>query len=110
MFHLSLRLFPSPDFSGSFGKFTNEQLLFLGFSPVYLQKRIFFYRIRFFYECTKGIKMDEKKINIIQNFPALSNIKEMRGFLGMINFSSNFTDRLAQETIPLVNLTKKGVK
>ena len=41
------------------------------------------------------IKIDEEKVNIIQNFPASLNIKQMRSFLGMINFSSKFTDRLS---------------
>ena len=57
-----------------------------------------------------GIRIDEEKVSTIREFPTPKNLKDVRSFLGLINLSSKFTDRIAFETAPLVELTKKGVK
>ena len=59
---------------------------------------------------TKGLKADPKKIHKIQEFPAPRNIKQLRGFLGLINFYARFSHELAAETIPLLELLRKDVK
>ena len=59
---------------------------------------------------TKGIKIDPEKVEIIEQFERPSTPKEVRSFLGLINFSSKFTNRIAFLTGPLLELTKKGVK
>ena len=43
------------------------------------------------------------------DFPAPKNVKQLRGFLGLVNFYSKFSSRHAAETVPLLNLIKKGV-
>ena len=59
---------------------------------------------------TEGIKLDNEKFEAIQNFEPPRNLKELRSFLGLINFSSKFTDRMAFETAPLSELVKKNKK
>uniref|UniRef100_A0ABD2X4Y4 RNA-directed DNA polymerase n=2 Tax=Trichogramma kaykai TaxID=54128 RepID=A0ABD2X4Y4_9HYME len=57
-----------------------------------------------------GIYPDPEKIDLIRHFPAPKNVKQVQGFLGMINFLSCYTDRIAFEAQPLLELTKKGNK
>lgn len=57
-----------------------------------------------------GIKPDADKIQGIHDYPAPQNIKQLRGFLGVLNFSSRFSHRLASEVNPLLILLKKGTK
>ena len=59
---------------------------------------------------TEGIKPDPEKVQAIQNFPPPKNIKQLRGFLGLVNFYSKFNSKHASETIPLLKLIKKGVQ
>ena len=46
----------------------------------------------------------------IQNFPPPKNIKQLRGFLGLVNFFFKFNSKHASETIPLLKLIKKGAQ
>ena len=57
-----------------------------------------------------GIRMDEEKVLTIHEVPAPKNLKDIRSFLGLINFSNKFTERIVVETTPLFELTKKGAK
>ena len=57
---------------------------------------------------TEGIKPDPKKIKGIMEFPTPKNEKQLRGFLGLVNFYSKFSSRHAAETVPLLHLIKKG--
>ena len=50
---------------------------------------------------TKGIKIDSEKVEIIEQFERPSTPKEVRSFLGLINFSLKFTNRIAFLTGPL---------
>ena len=59
---------------------------------------------------TEGIKPDPEKIQGIREFPPPRSIKQLRGFLGLVNFYSKFSSRHAFETIPLLKLIKKGVQ
>ena len=58
---------------------------------------------------TAGIKPDPEKNRGIMEFPIPKNLKQLRGFLGLINFYSKFSSTHAEETVPLLHLTKKVV-
>ena len=64
----------------------------------------------FILDDTKGIKPDPERIQGIREFPPPKNIKQLRGFLGLVNFNSEFSSRHASQTIPLLKLIKKGVQ
>lgn len=57
---------------------------------------------------TEGIKPDPEKISSIQDSPAPRNIKQWRGFLGLINFYSKLSDKHAAERVPLLKLIEEG--
>ena len=57
-----------------------------------------------------GIKLDPEKIETIQNFSRPRNLKELRGFLGLINFYTKFSKNHAVKIFPHLELLKKGVK
>ncbi|KAK2578984.1 hypothetical protein KPH14_012805 [Odynerus spinipes] len=56
---------------------------------------------------TEGIKQDPEKLAAIRDFPAPKNLKQLRGFLGLINYYSKFTEKHAELTLPLLELLKK---
>ena len=58
---------------------------------------------------TEGIKPDPNKVQGITEFPTPKNVKELRGFLGLVKFYSKFSSKHAEETVPLLHLIKKGV-
>lgn len=58
----------------------------------------------------EGLKLPPDKIQVIKNYPRPRNIKQLRGFLGFINFYSKFTRNYAAEIAPLLTLLKKGSK
>lgn len=74
-------------------KFFQEQVKFLGFIL-----------------STEGIRPDPEKIQGIQNFPAPRNIKQLKGFLGLVNFYTRFSEKHAEAIVPLLYLLKKGNK
>lgn len=57
---------------------------------------------------TQGIKPKLDKLNQIRDYPPPKNIKQVRGFLGFVNFYAKFAQNYAHETIPLLRLIKKG--
>ena len=57
-----------------------------------------------------GIQPTVSKVEAIQNFPALKNVKEVRSFLGLINYLIRFIPNLATHTHCLRMLTKKDCK
>ena len=56
---------------------------------------------------TDGIQPDPEKIQGIMEFPTPRNTKQLRGFLGLVNFYSKFSSKHAAETVPLLQLIKK---
>lgn len=58
----------------------------------------------------KGIKPDPDKVKAIHEYPSPRNIKQLRGFFGLVNYYSKFTSRHASATVPLLDLIRKGVK
>ncbi|XP_057312326.1 uncharacterized protein K02A2.6-like [Hydractinia symbiolongicarpus] len=57
----------------------------------------------------KGLSPDNRKIEAVNTLKPPSNIKELRSFLGMINYCAKFLPNLADLTAPLRVLTKKNV-
>lgn len=57
-----------------------------------------------------GIKPLEEKVEAIKQFPEPRNIKELRRFLGMVNFYHRFVTHSAQRQAPLNALLRGPVK
>lgn len=57
-----------------------------------------------------GIRPDCERIQAIQNYHRPTNIRELRGYLGFINFYRRFQPNLARVTLPLTGLLRKGTK
>ena len=57
-----------------------------------------------------GIKPNPQKIETIRNFFRPRNLKELRGFLGLINFYTKFSKNHAAKIVPRLELLKEGVK
>ena len=61
----------------------------------------------------KGIAPKQEKCEVIQNFPLPSDQKELRRYLGMLNFYRRFIPRCAEILAPLHSMikhSKKGVR
>ena len=56
----------------------------------------------------EGIEVDDDKIKAIKEMPAPQNIKQLRSFLGMVNYSSKFIENLSSEASELRKLDRKG--
>lgn len=56
------------------------------------------------------IKMDTSRIKAINEFPRPRNIRELRGFLGLINFDRRFCEHFSDLTLPLLKLLKKDYR
>ena len=56
----------------------------------------------------EGIRPTESKIEAIKSFRIPTNAKEVRSFLGLINYLGRFTPNLATLTAPLRRLTTAG--
>lgn len=56
----------------------------------------------------KGIKIDPTRINSIVNYPIPRNIKELRAFLGLINYEHRFCPNFSRQIEPLLSLLRKN--
>ncbi|CAG8840550.1 17334_t:CDS:1, partial [Cetraspora pellucida] len=54
-----------------------------------------------------GIKTDERWMNKIKNFPEPTNLKQLRGFLGIASYYWRFIEGFSKIAIPLNQLLKK---
>ena len=59
---------------------------------------------------SSGIEMDPERIRIIQEWPRPECVKEVRSFIGMLQYFRKFIKDFAKLSTPLTNLTKKDVK
>ena len=57
-----------------------------------------------------GIKPMDDKIDAIMDFKEPTNVKEVRSFLGLMNFLSRFIHNISSETTILRKLTQENVK
>lgn len=55
----------------------------------------------------KGIKPDPSKVNCVQNWPIPSNVKSMRGFLGLVRYIGQYVSNISSELALLQRLTTK---
>ena len=56
---------------------------------------------------SRGITPDENKITAIQKMKSPSNQKELKTFLGMVNYLSKFLPKLSEHTKVFRDLEKK---
>lgn len=54
-----------------------------------------------------GIKMDSGKLQAMQDWPVPASVKDVRGFLGLLNYYRRFIDHFAEKALPLTELTKE---
>ena len=58
----------------------------------------------------EGIQPDPLRIQAIKDFTTPKNKKQLQGFLGTVNFSAKFTDKVANKLVPLLELLRKEKK
>src|SRR3954462_5075051 len=56
----------------------------------------------------RGIEVDPDKVRAIQNMPAPKNEKEVRGFLGRLNYIARFISHLTDTCEPIFKLLRKN--
>jgi hypothetical protein len=56
-----------------------------------------------------GVNMLPDRVEAIKEWAAPTNLKELQSFLGFCNFYRHFVRNYSQITVPLTDLTKKGV-
>ena len=57
-----------------------------------------------------GIAVDSSKIEAVTSYPQPTNVKELRGFLGLANYYRRFVQGFASIAHPLYQLTSKNAK
>ena len=55
----------------------------------------------------EAVDMDPSKIQCVKDWPTPCNVKEVRGFLGLIGYYSRFIKDYGRLAKPLTELTKK---
>ena len=56
-----------------------------------------------------GIKVDPDKVKTVQDWPALSSVKDVQSFLGLVNYYRRFIPSYALVALPLSELIKKDM-
>jgi len=57
-----------------------------------------------------GIEMEKKKVNRVLSWPEPKNVKDVRKFLGLVNYYRRFIKNFAQVARPMNVLTRKDIK
>ena len=55
---------------------------------------------------TNGLRMDPEKVQAVQEWPVLKNVKDVLAFLGFANFYRRFILGFDRIALPLTELTK----
>ena len=63
-----------------------------------------------YYVSAKGITQDPMKLEAIKNFKQPKNVRELKRFLGMIQFFRMFSSSTARLLVPLYELCKKSIR
>ena len=53
---------------------------------------------------SEGIKADPEKVNAIQEMASPTNEREVRRFMGMVNYLSKFSSKLTELSVPLFDV------
>ncbi|OCT56200.1 hypothetical protein XELAEV_18000510mg [Xenopus laevis] len=113
--HLENNSMPGPDYLSGISKqdmsllysCTKQCLMLLNEKAQWCRSKVNFLG----HEVTaEGINPQKKKVETIKNTNSPTNLKELRSFLGMMNYSRKFIDNYAEITKPLLQLLKKGAK
>lgn len=56
-----------------------------------------------------GVLVDPKKVAAILDWPTPTNVSQLRGFLGLVQYYDSFVDHFAEVAFPLTELLKKDV-
>lgn len=59
---------------------------------------------------TSGITVGKERLEEIRAYPRPSNLKTLRGFLGILNYYKKFISHLSEKEVPLIELLRKGEK
>lgn len=59
---------------------------------------------------TSGIESDPEKLAIIERFPIPKTRKQLKGFIGLVNYYNKFTNKFSETIQPLMKLTSKNNK
>ncbi|KAG2930343.1 hypothetical protein PC114_g2540 [Phytophthora cactorum] len=54
-----------------------------------------------------GVRPDPEKVRVINEWPTLSNVKELRQFLGLATYLCKYVENYAGKILPLSQLLKK---
>jgi RNase H-like domain found in reverse transcriptase len=57
-----------------------------------------------------GLTMSDDKVKTIQEWPEPRKVKDIQSFLGFANFYQRFIYNYSNITVPLTQLTRKGIK
>ena len=77
----------------------------LNFNKIqYKQKEVDFFGKTYM---TQGCKSSDTKVKAITEMPQPMNLKDLQTFLGMVQYLSKFSPRIAELAEPLRDLTKK---
>ena len=60
--------------------------------------------------CKEGIKVNPKKEEAVVQWPRLTNVIEIRGFLGLVGYYRKFIKEFSKIATPLTRFTKKQEK
>ena len=60
--------------------------------------------------CKEGIKVDPKKVEAVAQWPRLTNVTEIRSFLGLVGYYRKFIKDFSKIAAPLTRLIRKQEK
>jgi len=57
--------------------------------------------------CPEGVKVDPERVKTIQEWPMPKTVRDIRVFIGFMNYYRRFIAKFSEIALPLTNLTKK---